>query len=267
LVEGRRRLRRRSLTYWAFVRPAKPAEHRVYDRAVRSVEELRSGDSAWPVVESWLAEVVNEVVVLPAEPGRGEEALYRLQVTTASPLGAVALETAGILVDRGWLRLLGAGSDELRGLAAWNGVGEPALGETLDDAFLVAHDAVGGFFALNGGAFGGAQGDVFYFAPDTLAWEPLDRGYGDFVYWALAGDVQEFYAGLRWPGWQRELSAARADEGFSLYPPPFSREGRALEVSHRKLVPMTELWAFHRDVARQLAAVPEGESFRIRIDG
>jgi hypothetical protein len=188
---------------------------------------LAGGDSAWPVVESWLAEASCHVVVLPAERSRGGETLYRLQVTTASVLGAMALETAGILVDHGWLRLLGAGGDQVRGLAAWNGLGEPALGETLDRAFLVAHDAVGGFFALDGGAFGGPEGGVFYFAPDTLDWEPLERGYGDFVHWALAGDADGFYADLRWPGWQEELGAAGADEGFSLYPPAVRQGGQA----------------------------------------
>ena len=31
---------------------------------------------------------------------------------------------------------------------------------------LVADDVLGGFFAVNGGTFGGKAGNVFYYAPD-----------------------------------------------------------------------------------------------------
>src|SRR5262245_55149646 len=38
---------------------------------------------------------------------------------------------------------------------------------------VVAHDAIGGVFAVNGGGLNGRPGNVFYFAPDSLAWEDL----------------------------------------------------------------------------------------------
>jgi Protein of unknown function DUF2625 len=130
---------------------------------------------------------------------------------------------------------------------------------------MVAHDAVGGFFALNGGAFTGQQGHAFYFAPDSLEWLDLEMGYSDFLRWVCAGDLGRFYADLRWSGWEAEVSAARPDEGFHLYPPPFTNEGKPVEKAQRRLVPMTELWDWYGEFARQLAALPEGAPFRVKL--
>ena len=59
---------------------------------------------------------------------------------------------------------------------------------------LVADDAMGGFFALNGGAFGNYDlGKIFYLSPDNLVWEPLEIGYSDFIYWTFTGDIDLFY--------------------------------------------------------------------------
>jgi hypothetical protein len=234
---------------------------------VRPLEELLSDEPAWPLVESWLAEATNEVEVLPAERARGEDVLHRLQVTSHSTLGAVALETGGILVDGGWLRLLGSGSPRLRAsLASWNKIGDAPEIEPLEWAMIVGFDAVGGFFAFNGGDLPGARGEICYFAPDTLAWEPLELGYTAFVDWTFTADLEGFYAELRWPGWEDELAGASGDVGFSLYPPPFVKEGRPISNAVRKLVPMRELWQANQDFARQVADLPDGTRFRFRVE-
>jgi hypothetical protein len=93
--------------------------------------------------------------------------------------GAVAFETSGLLVDDGWVRLLGGGSSRMSGLAEWNGLdGRSRVPET-QGMCLVAHDAIGGFYALDGGALGEGKGGAYYFAPDSLDWEnlnPCDAG-------------------------------------------------------------------------------------------
>src|SRR5262249_6162259 len=89
---------------------------------MRILEELLdTNDPAWPLVQSWVREATNAVEVLPpSDPARGE-ALVATQVTTRSPMGAVIYETGGLLVDHGWLRLLGSGHPRLpRSLPAWN---------------------------------------------------------------------------------------------------------------------------------------------------
>ena len=233
---------------------------------MRPLAELLSDDPAWPLVESWLAEATNETIVLPADRERGEETLYLLQMTSRSPLGAVALEAGGILVDHGWLRILGSGSERMKGsLTTWNGLVEQSDIEPIENALVVAHDAVGGFFALNGGAFAGEPGDVFYFAPESLEWETTELGYSDFLRFAFGGDLEGFYEGMRWPDWRDDLRGVSPDRGFSLFPPPFTAEGKPVEKASRSLVPMAELWGLYREYARQVGSLPDGGSFRIDV--
>src|SRR5262245_22107543 len=63
----------------------------------RTVDQLIDDqDDAWPVVLGWVASAVRPVEILPAEAAKGEATLFALQVTTRSPMGAIALRAAGI---------------------------------------------------------------------------------------------------------------------------------------------------------------------------
>jgi hypothetical protein len=231
---------------------------------VGSIDELLSDEPAWPLVGEWLATATNHVRVVPVERAQGERTLQLLRVTTRAPLGALALETAGLLIDHGWLRVLGGEGGELRwGLASWNGLAGPPT--RIEGALIVAHDVVGGFFAVNGGVFAGNEGSVFYFAPDTLDWLDTEMGYSELIRWVCAGDLAGFYADLRWPGWEAEVPQARADQGYHLWPPPFAEQGKRGEAVSRRLVPIEELWDWYQDCARQLAELPEGAPFRLRL--
>src|ERR1700724_1908741 len=140
---------------------------------MRSLRELiDDSEPAWPLVEQWIGKAAIDVDVLLADPAAGEAALYATQITTRSPLGAIAYQAAGLLIDSGWLRVLGAGGHPRfhRSLPGWN------KGRS-NGYLLVADDAVGGFFALNGGALGKDRGDIYYFAPDSLKWESCKFGY------------------------------------------------------------------------------------------
>jgi hypothetical protein len=182
--------------------------------------------------------------VLPIEQPKGENALLRLQVTAHSTLGALALHTGGVLVEHGWLRLLGGGSADL-----------PAINEPETPGFLVvALDVLGGRFAINGGALPGSPGEICYFGPDALEWQPLGAAHSAFVSWSVGGALDSFYEQLRWPGWQDELARLGPGQGLSFFPPLWSKEGRAsLAQTSRKPVPLAELVSEHEDAARQLA--------------
>src|SRR4051794_37313068 len=171
-------------------------------------------ESAWPLVESWIAEAKNDARVLAGDRRRGEEALRLLQVTPRSALGAIAIETGGLLVDHGWVRVLGGD-----GLVRWNALGGADAVEPLEDALVVAYDAIGGFYALNGGAFPREPGSVFFLAPDTLGGEDFEMGHSVFVRWLCDADLDGFYDELGWPGWEREVPDGSLELGFPLYPP------------------------------------------------
>ena len=217
---------------------------------VRSIEELIDvPDPAWPRLEA--AARGDGVRVLPVSREQGREVLYRLQVTARSGLGALALNCGGILVDQGWLRLLGGGAPGMPDLATANGLGDPAEGRQ-PGAMFVAVDVLGGRFAIDGGSLQVAMGKVCYFGPDTLGWESLDIGHHDFVLAMLGGAATTFYENLRWPGWQEEVAGVATGEGLALYPPPFSTEGQDLAAVTRQPVPLDELFSFYDEAARQL---------------
>ena len=81
---------------------------------MRSFDELiQTQDPAWPLIQEWLTEAVNSVEVLPRTLEKAKEELVKTQVTIRSFMGAVVYETGGILIDDGWLRILGSGSAKL----------------------------------------------------------------------------------------------------------------------------------------------------------
>lgn len=222
---------------------------------VRPVDELTQVDRpAWPGLREAIDASSSDVRVLPVERATGERVIERLQVTAASALGALALETGGILVDCGWLRILGGGADGLASLASANDLEAPTGDTQPPPALVVAWDVIGGRFAIDGGGLGVAAGQVCYFAPDLLRWEGLDLGHGDFVHAMVTGATSTFYDGLRWPGWEDDCEALALDHGFAQYPPPFSAEGQDPAQVSRRPVPITELFAFHDDAARQLGS-------------
>ncbi|MCA8271124.1 DUF2625 domain-containing protein [Burkholderia sp. AU30280] len=207
---------------------------------MRPLDELvDERESALPNLIEWAAAASRRCEILPASDRRCE-VLSALQVSTRSTLGAIAYSTGGVLVDGGYFRLLGSGHPRLpRDIVGWNDGRSSGF-------LLIADDAVGGFFALNGGALGADTGSVYYLAPDTLGWEPLDIGYSDFVRWSLSEKLDDFYASLRWPGWQADIQHLTTDQCFSFYPFLWTKEG-SVEHSSRKAVCVSELYALHVD--------------------
>src|SRR5258707_10188808 len=120
---------------------------------IRSAEELAIvADPAWPYIERLVAEAVVPARILPPpEGGAGLRALFRLQLTAASTLGAMAVSCGAILIDHGWLKLLGAGQDALAGLAEANGLGEPGPDSAPPGHLVVGYDVLGGTIARHGG--------------------------------------------------------------------------------------------------------------------
>ncbi|MGL4465196.1 MAG: DUF2625 family protein [Planctomycetia bacterium] len=214
---------------------------------MRTLPELiDDNDPAWPMVEEWFRDAVVEVEVFPVDRATAETALVAAQVTTRSPMGAVVYHTAGVFIDGGWLRLLGAGGHARfeRSLPGWNA-------DRSNRFYLIADDAVGGSFALNGGAFGDDLGKVYYFAPDSLRWEALGVGYSDFLTWALSDRLAKFYETLRWDGWQTEVEPMTGDQSLSIVPFLFT-QGPPLAERSRRPVPTVEHYALQLDLKRQL---------------
>lgn len=176
------------------------------------------------------------------------QVLEALQVTARSPLGALALNTGALLADNGWFRILGGGAEGIPDLATVNSL--PSVQSP--PHLTIAWDVLGGQFAVDGGGLGLAPGVVCYFGPDTLAWQSLGMGHGQFVFAAIAGELADVFADLRWQGWEEEVRGLLPADGISVYPPPFTEEGKDIASTHRRPVPLAELVDFYIDMAAHL---------------
>jgi hypothetical protein len=242
--------------------PVASLRHDVGVANLRSGAELATeSDPVWPRLRE-LVEQITTARVLPVVPEAGQAVLFRLQVTAGSTLGALALN-CGLLLDHGWLRILGGGTSELPDLATANGLGAPAPEQGPLGSLTVAYDVLGGTFAINGGDLPGDLGEVHYWGPDTLDWTPIGAGHTDFVHWTLSGGLQNFYQDLRWPGWVEETTSLREDQGITVYPCLAAAEGQNITAAKRGPVPFAELLAFNQDLARQLRVLPDGQSIDV----
>src|SRR6478752_1252509 len=81
---------------------------------MRSVDELiNKTEPGWGIVKQWIDTAKNQVAILPCDTAKAKDALYKTQVTTRSPMGAIIYSTGGLLIDNGWIRVLGSGNDKL----------------------------------------------------------------------------------------------------------------------------------------------------------
>jgi hypothetical protein len=208
-----------------------------------------------------------DLQVLPADPGECESTLLQLQVTTRSWLGAVTMSTGGLVADHGWLRIYGGSRapSGLPGLAQVNEFpAQPAPGWQPAYGLVIAHDVLGGAYALNPAgpaAWGrpGGPGEVVYLAPDSVTWEPLGTRHGTWLSWILNGGLEQFYRELRWPGWEAESAGLAPGQGISVFPFLWSAEARRdLAATSRRPVPMRELLSLHGEFHRQLGGDAPG---------
>ena len=195
----------------------------------------------------------NQLQILPADSSRANDALLKIQVTTRSPMGAIIYNTGGILVDHGWIRILGSGCTTInRSLPDWNkGKSIQEFGQ-IPAYLLIADDAAGGFFAINGGAFGKDMGKTYYLSPDRLVWEPLNLTYSDFLYFCFNNDLNEFYQNLRWTNWTKDVVKLDGDKVFNFYPFLWSKEGKDIIKNSRKKIPVDEQFQFNIESRKRL---------------
>ena len=198
--------------------------------------------STWEDILAAMAASPYPVHPLPPDLARAEASLASLGMTTRSWLGAVVANSSGLLLDHGWLRVLGSGGGGLPDVAA--------AADSDGGGLLVAYDVLGGRFAWMPPE-PGAPPTVHYFGPDTLDWQDLKLGYGDWLHAMIAGWLTRFYEALRWPGWEAEVSSLAPDRGLSVYPPPWSEEGKDLSAVSRQPAPLLEVAALYRETARQ----------------
>jgi hypothetical protein len=118
--------------------------------------------------------------------------------------------------------------------------------------FLIADDAIGGFYFLNGGGLGTDTGKIYYLSPDSLEFEQLDVTYSEFLEFCFNNDLNKFYEGSRWKGWREEVSKLKGDEVFNFYPFLWTAEGSDINKNSRKIIPVQEQYSLNLDLRKQL---------------
>ena len=150
---------------------------------------IDSSETTLRLVKSWIKDSNNNVTLFEPDLSMNSKILSNYQVSTKSVLGTIIYYTGGLLIEDGWLRLLGSNSKLLgRNIYEWN-----KLNIYYPKSILVADDVIGGFFALNGGDIGENLRNIYYFAPDTLEWEDMEMKYSDFIHWLCSDDINSFY--------------------------------------------------------------------------
>ncbi|MGF6928543.1 hypothetical protein QFZ48_004043 [Chitinophaga sp. W2I13] len=221
---------------------------------MRQVEELiNKTDPGWIFVDEWIKSAKNKVEILPVDTSKAKDALYKTQVTTRSPMGAIIYMTGGLLIDDGWIRILGSGSSKInRTLPDWNkGKSFKEFGES-PSFLLIADDAIGGFYLLNGGGLGKDLGNVYYFSPDNLEYEQMDLTYTQFLDFCFNNDLDKFYEGSRWTNWRDEVSKLNGDKVFNFYPFLWTKEGKDINENSRRAISIEEQYDFNLDMRKQL---------------
>lgn len=184
---------------------------------MKDLAQLVDQNPAWNVVKTWFEAANNAYEVLAPDVENAGKELVGMQLSTATPLGSMIFYTGGLLIDHGWLRILGSGSAKLpRGFFEWN------FGKTFEQSgerpfhLLVADDVAGGYFAINGGGLGEKIGNVYYFHPKKQKWESIGLNYSQFLGWALTADIASFYHDLRWENWQQDIEKINGNQVFNL---------------------------------------------------
>lgn len=73
-------------------------------------ELINVDDPAWPELQELFAASVAPLEVLPVDDAEGRRSLLQMQVTARSALGSLVLNSGGLVVDGGWVRVFGGGS-------------------------------------------------------------------------------------------------------------------------------------------------------------
>ena len=205
----------------------------------KGIGELVSDDTRkWDEIKLMAGRAKNKVEILPKDSGRAVHALIQSQLSTQTRLGALIYNCGGIVIDDGWIRILGSGCGKLsRSIPEWN-AGKLSVIRN-EEAFylLVADDVLGGLFAIKAASIEELEtiGVIFYYSPNSLIWQSTGLSYSNFISYCFSGNLKEFYEDFRWKGWQEEIKTIDCNSVISCYPMLWTREGLQLKANRKQL--------------------------------
>lgn len=188
--------------YWGKGRHTRPD----IDRFITAEDLLDVEEPLWPDLHRLVAAGPHRV--LPPDPEVAHRRFIHLECGANTGIGAMVYHCAGLLVDHGWLRLFGSGSDSEDSRDLVRGLGR-------GQAWLVGYDVLGGTYAMNLGTFENVTfGHMMHWSTATARWHPMNLTYEEFLRWALTGGLNAYYHQLRWTGWESVVASLSLDEGI-----------------------------------------------------
>lgn len=80
-----------------------------------------------------------------------------------------------------------------------------------------------------------------------LQWIPLEMEYSRFLLFCFETDLDEFYPGLRWDGWQQDVMDLRPDYAYSFFPFLWTEEATDINTIERNAIPIEEVYSFNME--------------------
>ncbi|CAN5691860.1 DUF2625 domain-containing protein [soil metagenome] len=216
---------------------------------IKPLSELVVESTAgWDRVTFVASHARNKVEILARDSARASKALLESQLSTGTLLGSIIYNCGGMIVDDGWIRILGSGNQQLsRSVPEWNRGKLAATRNEESFYLLVADDVLGGLFAIKAGSAEELEtiGQVFYYGPNSLTWQPTGLSYSSFITYCFSGNIKDFYNDFRWKGWQEDIKAIDCNTVISCYPMLWTREGLQLKAN-RKLLAIQTQWNLYQ---------------------
>lgn len=211
------------------------------------------GQELWNEVLEMFNDSNKQIYVYKGTETVGKVEIDNMGIDINSVLGAIVLYTAGICIDN-WIRVVGQKCNEHNGISEYNSEQMNEDCTTIKGMLIVAQDIVGGIFAINISKFSESKKKVWYFAPDTIAWECLDMNYAEFIAWVAKGNTDEFYNSMKWKNWEEDCKNISFDKAYLIYPFLWSAECD-LNTAAKSVVPFMELMGINLDYAKKLSSL------------
>ena len=114
---------------------------------MKSLNDLLIPSETQGTIQEWIKNSNNNVEVLAANTNSNGNVLIKIQVSTNSVLGSIIYNTGGLLIDNGWLRILGSGHYKLgRDISSWNQIDTSGRATLQEGSYWL--NAFQGFFYL-----------------------------------------------------------------------------------------------------------------------
>lgn len=194
-------------------------------------------DKLWTELLNIIHKSNRKIEVLNGDNDMGKQECILMNIPDNTLLYSIVSNSKGVIVDH-WIRLLGHDEKGVWGVKQFNS--ESSYSQYFEGLFIVSDDIVGGIYAININRFKNDQNKVWYFAPDTLQWECLNMKYSEFVVWTMQGNVDDYYATMRWKNWKYDCDGVPTNKAILVYPFLWSKECD-LETSQKSVVPLDEI--------------------------